>query len=60
MVAASGGSKAIAATLPAWSNWAGTNGEIVTNISVWDAATAGNFLFSILLAASKTVNTPTP
>ena len=55
--AASGGSKAIAATLPAWSNWAGTNGEIVTNISVWDNSTAGNFLFSVLLAASKTVNT---
>ena len=55
--AASGGSKAIAATLPVWANWAGTNGEVVTNISVWDASTSGNFLFSVLLAASKTVNT---
>lgn len=54
--AASAGSKAIAATLPAWSNWAGTNGEVVTNISVWDASSNGNFLFSVLLTASKTVN----
>jgi hypothetical protein len=55
--AASAGSKAIQATLPAWANWAGTNGEVVTNISVWDASTAGNFLYSVLLTASKTVNT---
>jgi hypothetical protein len=55
--AAAAGSKAIQATFPAWANWAGTNGEIVTNISVWDALTSGNFLFSVLLTASKTVNT---
>lgn len=55
--AASAGSKAIAATFPAWSNWAGTNGEVVTNISVWDAASSGNFLFSVLLTLSKTINT---
>jgi hypothetical protein len=55
--AASAGAKAIAATFPAWSNWAGTNGEIVTNISVWDASSAGNFLFSVLLTLAKTINT---
>ncbi len=55
--AASAGSKAITATLPAWPNWAGTNGEVVTNISVWDASSAGNFLFSVLLTLSKTINT---
>lgn len=55
--AASAGSKAITATLPAWANWAGTNGEVVTNISIWDANASGNFLFSVLLTASKTVNT---
>ena len=55
--AASAGSKAIQATLPAWSNWAGTNGEVVTNISVWDASSAGNFLFSVLLTLAKTINT---
>jgi hypothetical protein len=55
--AASAGSKAITTTLPAWTSWAGTNGEVVTHISVWDASTAGNFLFSVALTASKTVNT---
>lgn len=55
--AASGGVKAITTTLPSWTNWAGTNGEVVTHISVWDASTAGNFLYAFALTASKTVNT---
>lgn len=55
--AASAGSKAANGTLPSWTNWAGTNGEIVRYISVWDNATAGNFLFSAQLTADKTVNT---
>jgi len=55
--AASAGSKSITTTLPSWTNWAGTNGEVVTHVSVWDNATAGNFLYSVALAASKTVNT---
>lgn len=42
---------------PSWASWAGTNGEIVSHISVWDAASAGNFLWSAALTASKTVNT---
>jgi hypothetical protein len=54
--AASAGSKASNNT-PSWATWAGTNGEVVTHISVWDASTAGNFLFSAALSASKTVNT---
>lgn len=55
--AASGGSKAITATFPSWTNWAGTNGEVVSHISVWDASTAGNFLYSFALAVAKTMNT---
>lgn len=55
--AAASGSKSITTTLPAWTNWAGTNGEVVTHISVWDSSTAGNYLFSVALTASKTVNT---
>lgn len=55
--AASAGSKAIQATFPAWTNWAGTNGEVVTHVAVWDALTTGNFLYSYALTASKTVNT---
>lgn len=55
--AASGGSCALAATFPAWTSWAGTNGEVVTHFSIWDASTAGTFLYSMALTASKTVNT---
>ena len=55
--AASGGSKASTGT-PSWANWAGANPEVVTHISVWDAATngTGHFLFSAALSASKTIN----
>src|SRR3954469_9677029 len=53
--AASAGSKAMSDT-PSWATWAGTNGEVVTHISLWDATTAGNFLLSAVLTASKTVN----
>jgi hypothetical protein len=42
---------------PTWSSWAGTNGEVVTHISIWDASSAGNFLWSAALSASKTINT---
>lgn len=55
--AASAGSMAANGTLPSWTSWAGTNGEVVTHISVWDNATAGSFLFSVALTASKTINT---
>ena len=54
--AASAGSKASSNT-PAWTSWAGTNAEVVSHISVWDDPTAGNFLFSAALSASKTINT---
>lgn len=54
--AASAGSKSMSNT-PSWPSWAGTNGEVVTHISLWDATTAGNFLLSAALTASKTVNT---
>lgn len=40
-----------------WTNWAGTNGEVVSHISLWDASTAGNPLYYGALTASKTVNT---
>lgn len=54
---AASGSKAITTTLPAWSSWAGTNGEVVSHCSVWDSTTAGNFLYSFALTVSKTMNT---
>jgi hypothetical protein len=55
--AASAGAQAAIATLPSWATWGGTNGEIVTHVSVWGAASAGTFYYSVLLTASKTVNT---
>jgi hypothetical protein len=54
--AASGGSQALTGTT-AWTTWAGTNGEVVTHISVWGASSAGTFYYSVALTASKTVNT---
>lgn len=55
--AASAGSQSAIATLPSWATWAGTNGEIVTHISVWGASSGGTFYYSAALTASKTVNT---
>lgn len=50
--AASAGSKAITATLPSWATWA-AGSETITHLSLWDAITAGNFLGSVALTASK-------
>lgn len=50
--AASAGSKAITTTLPKWASWA-SGSETLTHISVWDALTTGNFLYSFALTASK-------
>ncbi len=50
--AASGGAIAMTGTPPSFSM---TATETITHISVWDAASAGNFLYSGALAASKAV-----
>lgn len=54
--AAAAGSQSITGTTQ-WTNWAGTNGEVVTHISVWGASSAGTFYYSAALSASKTLNT---
>lgn len=54
---ASGASKAANGTLPSWTSWAGTNGEVVTAISLWSALTSGTFGAAITLSASVTMNT---
>jgi len=41
----------------AWSSWAGTNGEVQTDISMWSTSTAGNFGLSLPLTSSVTMNT---
>lgn len=42
---------------PTWASWAGTNGEVVTDITCWDASSSGNFLFSAQLSSSVTMDT---
>lgn len=49
--AASGGSITISGTNPSWTN--GGTSETITHISVFDASTAGNFLYSAALSASQ-------
>ena len=54
--AASAGSKsATGSPVASWASWtAGT--ETITHLSIWTASTAGTFLGSVALSASKTVN----
>lgn len=54
---ASGGSVSANGTMPAWTNWAGTNGEVDTDVSFWSASSAGTFGFSAQLSSSVTMNT---
>lgn len=49
--AASGGSKAGNGTAPVWTN--GGTSETISHVSLWDASTAGNFILSGALSASK-------
>jgi hypothetical protein len=42
---------------PTWSSWAGTNGETITDISLWNNASSGTFGMSMQLNASVTMNT---
>lgn len=42
---------ALTTTLPVWTN--GGTSETLTHISVWDASSAGNFLYSIALTSSQ-------
>ena len=46
-----------ASNQPAWSSWAGTNGEVDTDISFWSASTSGTFGFSMQLNTSVTMDT---
>ncbi len=47
---------AAASSQPAWTNWAGTNGEVDTDLSFWSAISAGSFEFSCQLNASVTMD----
>lgn len=52
--AASGGAIALNGTAPAWATWA-SGSETLTHISVWSDVSAGVFLFSVALTASKAI-----
>lgn len=51
--AASSGSCASSNT-PAWASWA-SGSETLSHISIWDASTAGTFLYSAALTTSKAI-----
>jgi hypothetical protein len=46
-----------ASNSPAWPSWAGTNGEVVTDVSYWSTVTGGTFAGSATLATSATMAT---
>lgn len=50
--AASGG----VGTMTNTPSWSMTSTETISHISLWDASTAGNFLWSVALTASKSVS----
>ena len=52
LAAAASGAVALSGTQP---SWAMTTSETISYISVWDNATAGNFLWSAQLSVAKTV-----
>lgn len=49
--AVSGGSMSISGTAGPWTN--GGTSETITHVAVWDASTAGNFLYSAALSAGQ-------
>lgn len=51
---ASGGVKQ-GLTVLEWSSWA-SGAETITHVTLWDAASSGNFLWSFALDAGRTVN----
>lgn len=55
---AASGAIAAVSTFPSWTSWpGGSTGEVITDISIWDASTSGNFLDSIQLSSSVTMDT---
>lgn len=54
---ASAGVLASTGTAPLWASWAGTNGEVVSDISYWNAGSGGTFQGSVQLSVSATMAT---
>jgi hypothetical protein len=55
--ASASGASVAASSQPAWTSWAGTNGEVDTDISAWSASSAGSFGFSAQLSSPVTMDT---
>lgn len=59
--APSAGSLSITGTVPSWPTWT-AGSETLSHVSVWDAVSGGNFLYSYALSAPQAVvngDTPT-
>lgn len=54
LAAAAGGSRS-ASTQPSWSSWA-SGAETISHLSLWSAASAGNFIASVAATASKVMS----
>lgn len=52
LAAASGGSRSLTGTNPSWTN--GGTSETIAGVSLWTATSAGTFVLSAQLSASKT------
>lgn len=46
-----------ASNQPQWASWAGTNGEVLTDLAFWSLVTAGAFGCSMPLSAPVTMDT---
>lgn len=46
-----------ASNQPAWTSWAGSNGEVDTDISFWSASSSWTFGMSMQLSSSVTMDT---
>lgn len=57
---AAGGQKSISSSVTITASWAGTNGELITHVSYWDALTVGTFIISDQLLAPVTAVTGSP
>ena len=46
-----------ASNQPAWTSWAGTNGQVITDLSFWGASSGGTFATSMPLSSDVTMAT---
>ena len=55
--ASASGASVAASNSPAWTSWAGTNGEVDTDLSFWSLSSSGTFGLSMALTSSVTMDT---